>query len=49
MVLTVAVIIAIYLAHISIEDIKTHTISNFAPIIICWQARFCHGFHSKTG
>ena len=40
MVLTVAVIIAIYLTHISIEDIKTHTISNFAPIIILLASPF---------
>lgn len=40
MVLTVAVIIAIYLTHISIEDIKTHTISNFTPIIILLASPF---------
>ena len=40
MVLTVAVIIAIYLTHISIEDIKTHTISNFTPIITLLASPF---------
>lgn len=40
MALAVAVIIAIYLAHISAEDIRTHTISNFAPIIIIAASPF---------
>lgn len=29
-----------YLTHISIEDIKTHTISNFTPIIILLASPF---------
>ena len=40
MALTVAVIIAIYLAHISAEDKRSHTMTNFAPIIITAPSPF---------
>ncbi len=40
MVLTISVILAIYLVHISAEDIRTREISNFAPFIIIAASPF---------
>ena len=40
MVLTISVILAIYLTHISAEDIRTREISNFAPFIIIAASPF---------
>lgn len=40
MVLTISVILAIYLVHISVEDIRTREISNFAPFIIIAASPF---------
>lgn len=40
MVLTIFTVLAVYLAHISAEDIRTRKISNFAPVIIISAGSF---------